>query len=127
MNRTELINKRNQKLEDIEELKAEVKEIEEEINRLSNKYESIIIFNSNISEEKLAEIKEYIKMITDYYYDEDLGIKLLAYMIQKQEKGYFYKIEFEGNSETVKKLERYYRIKDEIMKFITVKISEEVL
>lgn len=121
MNRNELLKKREEKLDEIAELKAEVKEIEKEINKLGNKYESIIILNVNTSEEKMKEIKEYIKNITNFYYEEDIGIKLLAYMIKGQDKGYFYKIEFEGNEETVKELERYYRIKDEIMKFITVR------
>ena len=121
MNRNELIKKREEKLEEIAELKAEVKEIEEEIEKLGSRYESIIILNVNTSKEKMQEIKEYMKMITDYYYEEDIGIKLLAYMINKQDKGYFYRIQFEGNEEMVKNLEKYYRIKDEIMKFITIK------
>ena len=121
MNRNELLKKREEKLDEIAELKAEVKEIEKEIEKLGSRYESIIILNVNTSKEKMQEIKEYMKMITDYYYEEDIGIKLLAYMINKQDKGYFYRIQFEGNEEMVKNLEKYYRIKDEIMKFITIK------
>lgn len=121
MNRNELIKKREEKLEEIEELKAEVKELENEINKLGKKYESIIILNVNTSSEKFAEIKAMIYKITNYYNAEDIGIKLLAYMINKQDKGYFYRIQFEGNEEMVKNLEKYYRIKDEIMKFITIK------
>lgn len=121
MNRNELLKKREEKLEEIEELKAEVKEIEEEIEKLGSRYESIIILNVNTSKEKMQEIKEYMKTITDYYYEEDIGVKLLAYMVNKQDKGYYYRIQFEGNEEMVKNLERYYRIKDEIMKFITIK------
>jgi len=124
MNRNELLNKREEKLQEIAELKAEVKEIEEEIEKLRSRYESIIIFNVNTSKEKMQEIKEYLKMITDFYYEEDIGIKLLAYMIKGQEKGYYYKIDFEGNEETVKNLERYYRIKDEIIKFLTIRVEE---
>lgn len=125
MNRIELLKKREEKLDEIAELKAEVKELELEINSLGSKYESFIIFNVNTSKEKMQEIKEYIKMITDYYYEEDIGVKLLAYMIKGQEKGYYYLIQFEGNEEKVKNLERYYRIKDEIMKFVTVKKWED--
>ena len=124
MNRNELLKKREEKLEDIAELKAEVKEIEKEIEKLGNRYESIIIFNINTSKEKMQEIKEYIKMITDFYYEEDMGIKKLAYEIKGQKEGYYYKIDFEGDEETVKNLERYYRIKDEVMKFLTIKTED---
>lgn len=124
MNRNELLKKREEKLEDIAELKAEVKEIEKEIEKLGSKYESVMLFNVNTSNEKMKEIKEYIKMITDYNYVEDIGIKKLAWEIKGQKEGYYYRIEFEGNEETVKILERYYRIKEEVLKFITVKIEE---
>ena len=124
MNRNELLKKREEKLEDIAELKAEVKEIEEEIAKLGSRYESIIIFNVNTSKEKMQDIKEYLKMITDFYYEEDIGIKKLAYEIRGQKEGYYYKIDFEGNKDIVAELERYYRIKDEVMKFLTVKIEE---
>lgn len=124
MNRNELLNKREEKLEEIEELKAEVKEIEKEIKKLGNRYESVIVLNTNISAEIFAEIKAMINKITNYYYAEDIGIKKLAYEISGLKEGYYFKIDFEGNRDMVAELERYYRIKDEIIKFLTVKVEE---
>lgn len=90
---------------------------------LKKRYESIIIFNTNMSAEIFAEIKAMIYKITNYYYAEDIGIKKLAYEISGLKEGYYYRIQFEGNRDMVAELERYYRIKDEIMKFLTVKLE----
>lgn len=124
MNRIELLKKREEKLDEIAELKAEVKEIEKEIEKLRSRYESVIVFNTNMSAEVFAEIKAMINKITNYYYAEDIGIKKLAYEISGLKEGYYFKIEFEGNKDIVAELERYYRIKDEIMKFVTIKMEE---
>lgn len=124
MNRNELFNKREEKLEEIEELKAEVKEIEKEIEKLVSRYESVIILNTNISAEVFAEIKAMIYKITNYYNTEDIGVRKLAYEIRGQKEGYYFKIDFEGNENTVTELERYYRIKDEIIKFLTIRVEE---
>jgi len=124
MNRNELLKKREEKLEDIAELKAEVKEIEEEIEKLGSKYESVIILNTNISRVVFAEIRDMIYKITNNYNAEDIGIRKLPYEVRGQKEGYYFKIEFEGNKDIVAELERYYRIKDEIIKFLTVRVEE---
>ena len=124
MNRNELLKKREEKLDNIAELKAEVKEIEKEIEKLGSRYESVIILNTNISAEVFAEIKAMINKITNYYNAEDIGIKELAWEIKGQKEGYYFKIEFEGNKDIAAELERYYRIKDEIIKFLTVRVEE---
>ena len=90
-----------------------------------NKYESIIILSSLISDEKR---KEVVGKITTFLNEksnltetQDLGKRKLAYEINKQKEGYYYIFEFETNSETITELERLYRISDEVMKFITVR------
>lgn len=93
------------------------------------KYESIIIVNPNVTEDEIKELIEYIKkIITDnngkIIKIEDLGKKKLAYEIKKNKEGYYIRFEFEVNPELISELERIYRIKDEIMKFITVKIED---
>ena len=84
------------------------------------KYESIVILDEKINEEGLNEFKDYLTTIVEYN-GEDIGIKQLAYEIKGHKKGHFYKIEFEGNENIVEKLERYYRIKEEVLKFITIR------
>ena len=90
-----------------------------------NKYETIIIINSNLEE---ATIKSTITKITDLIAQhgtvestEEWGKKKLAYPIQKQNEGYYVLINFSSNPDFIDELERVYNITDEIIKHIIVK------
>lgn len=93
-----------------------------------NKYESIIILSSLVSDEKR---KEVVDKITTFLNEEgqlietqDLGKRKLAYEVNKQKEGYYYIFEFETKCETITELERIYRVSNEVMKFITVRKEE---
>ena len=55
---------------------------------------------------------------------DDLGKRKLAYEVKKQKEGYYQVFNFEANPELIKELERNYRITDEIIKFMTIKVDE---
>lgn len=90
-----------------------------------NKYESILILNDKISEDNrnkaLERVKKFIKENGKIEEINDMGLRRLAYKIQKCEYGYYFQIYFSAESSMIAELERIYRITDEIMKFITVK------
>ena len=90
-----------------------------------NKYESVIIINPVLSEESVkaleAKITELINANGNVEKVEILGKKKLAYEINKNKEGIYAVINFEANPDSIKELERVYRITDEIMKFIVVK------
>ena len=93
-----------------------------------NKYESVIIINPNVEEEG---IKGLISRFTDLINNEgsvekvtEMGRKILAYEIQKNKEGYYVVFNFEAKPELIAELERQYRITDEVIKFIVVKIEE---
>ena len=92
-----------------------------------NKYESVIIINPNVEEQS-------IKGLIDKFADlinkngklekvDELGKKKLAYEIKKQSEGYYICFNFEANPDFIKELERIYRITDEVMKFIVVRLE----
>ena len=90
-----------------------------------NKYESVVIINPSVEEEK---IKELSQKFTDIINNdgkvekiEELGKKKLAYEVKKNKEGYYVVINFEANSDLIAELERNYRIMDEVIKFITIK------
>lgn len=94
-----------------------------------NKYESVIIIKSNLDEQ---EIESIVTGITDLINKngeltkvEKRGAKKLAYEIQKNKEGYYIIFYFEVRSEFIVELERYYRINENIIKFITVKHDED--
>ena len=90
-----------------------------------NKYESVIIINANVEEEK---IKYLIQKFTDIINNdgklekiEEMGKRKLAYEIKKNKEGYYVVFYFTAKPELISELERNYRITDEVIKFITVK------
>lgn len=90
-----------------------------------NKYESVVIINPNIEEQA---IKALIQKFTDLINKngkvekvDEQGKKRLAYEIKKQKEGYYVVFYFEANPDSIKELERIYRITDEVMKFIVVR------
>jgi len=90
-----------------------------------NKYESVVIIDPSVEEEK---VKELTKKFTDIINNdgkvekvEELGRKQLAYEVKKNKEGYYVIINFEANPNIITELERNYRIIDEVIKFITVK------
>lgn len=94
-----------------------------------NKYESVIIIKPNLDEQ---EIESIVTGITDLINEngevtkvEKMGVKKLAYEIQKNKEGYYIIFYFEVRSEFIVELERYYRINENIIKFITVKHDED--
>ena len=94
-----------------------------------NKYESVFIVKP-MEEEKIKEVIDKIKNIVKEFSEKDVsieevGMKRLAYEINKNKEGYYTVINFYGTPEDIRKLEREYRITDEIMKFIVVRNEQE--
>lgn len=93
-----------------------------------NKYESVIIINPSVDEEG---VKSLVSKFTDLINNDgkvekvdDLGKRKLAYEVKKQKEGYYQIFNFEANPELIKELERNYRITDEVIKFMTIKVDE---
>lgn len=93
-----------------------------------NKYESVIIINPNVDEEG---IKSLIQRFTTIINNDgklekadELGKRKLAYEINKNKEGYYVVLYFEANATLISELERNYRITDEVIKFMTVKVEE---
>ena len=92
-----------------------------------NKYESVVIINPTVDEEG---VKSLVAKFTDLINTDgkvekvdDLGKRKLAYEVKKQKEGYYQVFNFEANPELIKELERNYRITDEIIKFMTIKVD----
>ena len=93
-----------------------------------NKYESVVIINPNVDEEG---VKGLVKKFTDLINTDgkvekvdELGRKKLAYEVQKNTEGYYVVYTFEAKPDSIKELERIYRITDEVIKFIVVRLED---
>ncbi len=52
------------------------------------------------------------------------GLKKLAYLIYKENQGYYVYIQFAGLPAGVDEMERVFRIDDKVMKYMTVKLQD---
>ena len=90
-----------------------------------NKYESVIIINPNLDEAALKALQEkFTGLINENGKVEnvvDMGKRKLAYEIKKFKEAFYLQFDFEANPESIKEIERIYRITDEILKFITIR------
>lgn len=110
--------------EEIGQLNLEIEELETRLSEM-HEYESIFILNVDTTLKRFQKIIDEVLEITHYYELEKMGIKKLAYEIKGNLEGYYVSVHFVGNYEIVKKLEKLYRIQDEIIKFITIRKADE--
>ena len=95
------------------------------------RYETIYIANPNLEEDPLGEV---ITKFSDLIKKEkgqivkvdEWGKRKLAYEVKRLDKGHYVVLDFCGLPETVAELERNLRLDDRILKYLTVKIDEDV-
>jgi small subunit ribosomal protein S6 len=76
--------------------------------------------------EKIAFIKETIeKNGGEIAACEDIGMKRLAYKVQKHDRGYYFVVYFQAPTALNKELERIFRITEDIIRFIIVKFEKQ--
>jgi small subunit ribosomal protein S6 len=56
---------------------------------------------------------------------DDIGIKNLAYPIQKKKEGHYVLFEINGSGQEIAELERRMRVNDMIMRYLTVRVDED--
>lgn len=95
-----------------------------------NKYESVIIINPSVDEDK---VKSLIDRFSDLINTQgkvtkvdNMGKRKLAYEVKKNKEGIYVVFYFEAEPSLIVELERNYRITDEVIKFIVVKDEREV-
>ena len=94
-----------------------------------NNYESVIILKPNFTKNKkdivISEIRNKINKISKITKEEDLGVRTLAYEIKRNKQGHYLIFQFEmknsKNQNKINELEHYFKINEDIIKFIIVK------
>ena len=60
-------------------------------------------------------------------YEEDWGLRKLAYPIQKKTTGFYYLIEFKANGTFIQKFETEYRRDERIIRFLTFAMDKDAI
>ena len=92
-------------------------------------YETVFIATPVLSDSQMKEaVAKYTQLIKDnggeVVYEEDWGLKQLAYPIQHKTSGFYYLIEFKANPEFVATLETQYHRDERIIRFLTVALDK---
>ena len=95
-----------------------------------NQYETVFIATPVLSEAQMKEaVAKYTQLIKDnggeVVYEEDWGLKQLAYPIQHKTSGFYYLIEFKAEPEFVGTLETQYHRDERIIRFLTVALDKD--
>jgi small subunit ribosomal protein S6 len=95
------------------------------------RYETIFIAHPDLPDDHIGELVERLsKIITDLkgvvVKVEKWGKRKLAYPIKKQQKGYYFLVDFVAEKTVVVELEKNMKFDDKVLKYLTVKKTEKV-
>ena len=95
-------------------------------------YETVFIATPVLSEAQMKEaVAKYVNYITskggEVVYEEDWGLKQLAYPIQKKTTGFYYLIEVKAEPQFIAKLETQYRRDERIIRFLTFAMDKHAV
>ena len=91
-------------------------------------YESVIIGRQDLTPNQFEElIDEFIKIIVSYKgvikKRENWGLRNLAYKINKNRKGHYVLLNIDSSSDSIVEYERLMRLNEDIIRFLTIRIS----
>jgi len=95
------------------------------------RYETIFIADNDLSEEDRSPIFEKLKDLIHQHSGllvmvDEWGSKKLAYEIKKKARGYYVRLDYCGSGILVNEIERFFRIDDRILKYMTVLLDKDV-
>ena len=101
-------------------------------NIMIKQYETVFIATPVLSD---AQMKEAVAKYTGFIkenggeivYEEDWGLRQLAYPIKKRTSGFYYLIEFKAETSLVANLETQYRRDERIIRFLTFAMDKHAV
>lgn len=93
-------------------------------------YETMFILKPTLVEEEIrAKIEMFKEVITknggEIETCLDMGMRNLAYEIEKNKRGYYFVIYFKAEPSLIAELERNYRINEDVLRFIVIKYENK--
>ena len=94
------------------------------------RYETMVIVDPDLAGEKRDPLFERMEEIISQQGGmmierDEWGTRKLAYEIKKKSRGHYLRLDYCGNGDLVSELERFFRIDDRVMKYMTVLLDKE--
>ena len=93
------------------------------------RYETFIIIDPDLSDEERSPIFEKVRDLIQQekcllVMLDEWGSRRLAYEIKKKSRGYYVRLDYCGTGKLVDEMERFFRIDDRVMKYMTVLLDK---
>lgn len=94
-----------------------------------NQYETVFIMTPVLSDDQMKEAaQKFVKLLKDkgaeVIYENNWGLRKLAYPIQKKTTGFYYLLEFKAEGTVIQDLEIAFKRDERIMRFLTVALDK---
>ena len=94
-----------------------------------NQYETVFIMTPVLSEEQMKEaVQKFKSYLTEkgaeIVFEDNWGMRKLAYPIQKKSTGFYHLIEFKAEGEIIRDYEVAFKRDERILRFLTVKLEK---
>jgi len=94
------------------------------------RYETFVIIDPDLSQDirdqVVERVEELIAQMDGFLvFTDDWGERKLAYEIKKRARGYYVRFDYCGLSPLVNEIERFFRIDDRALKYITVLLDKD--
>ena len=88
-------------------------------------YETVMVVKPTMEEDQVSGVVETVKKFlkknnANILHEESWGKKRLAYEIGRYKRAYYYLMNFEAGPDVLKKLERHYRLSENIIRSLTI-------
>jgi small subunit ribosomal protein S6 len=95
------------------------------------KYEIIFVVRPDVNDEDLEKLVTQMQGVATgaggtIEKVEKMGRRRLAYRVARQREGLYILFVLEGNGDTVKEFERRLKVTDSVIKYLTVRVDEEL-
>ncbi|MDM7921651.1 MAG: 30S ribosomal protein S6 [Pyrinomonadaceae bacterium] len=93
-------------------------------------YEVMYIVDPEVGGEKITQLNEAVGKLIEKEGGtvvrlDDIGIRQLAYPINKKTLGHYVLFEIDGSGQEIAELERRMRVNDSIIRYMTVRVDED--
>jgi len=94
-----------------------------------NCYETLFVVKPTLTEEEIAATITKIKDVlakegAELVGTNDMGMRKLAYPVQKHDRGYYTILFYKAEGTIIKELERNLKISEDVIKFLSIKYSD---
>ena len=98
--------------------------------KMKTTYETMFLLPPAISEEQLDQLLERLKeglekRNGELFQVDKMGVRKTAYVVNKMNSASYVLIQYRGNGESVNEVERILKNSDEVIKFLSTKVTDK--